>query len=148
MTELWPLHPAALGFLAFAVPILSYEVVSLVDSWDAVSGADRTAGTVIRFQLATGKTYAPVVGYEVDGRPYELVARVSLRPRDYTIGDAVVVCYHRERPAEGRLESFGELWLAPTILLCLGTILATLGVWVQMFGAEPRNNSKSVTDEV
>jgi hypothetical protein len=148
MNKLWPLHPVALGVLAFAVPILSYGVVWLVDSWHAVSGADRTAGTVLRFQLATKRTYAPVVGYEVDGRPYELVARVSSRPRDYTIGDAVVVCYHPECPAEGRLDSFGELWLAPTILVCLGTILATLGVWIQMLGAEPKNNSKSVTDEV
>jgi hypothetical protein len=148
MNKLWPLHPIALGFLAFAVAILSYGVVSLVDSWNAVSGAERTAGTVIRFQVATRRTYAPVVGYEVDGRPYEFVARVSSRPRDYKIGDAVVVCYHPERPAEGRLDSFGELWLFPIIFLGLGTLFATLGASSQMFSVEPKDNSKSVADEL
>jgi hypothetical protein len=89
-----------------------------------------------------------VVTYEVDRRPYELVARVSSRPWDYTIGDTVVVCYHPERPAEGRLDSFGELWLFPTIFLGVGTLWAILGVSSQMFGVESRNKSKSLIDEL
>jgi hypothetical protein len=128
--------------------MLSYGVVCLVDSWNTVSGADRTAGTVLKFQLATSRTYVPVAGYEVDGREYEFVARVSSRPRDYTIGDAVVVFYHPDRPAEGRLDSFSELWLFPTILLGLGTLWVTLGVSIQVFGADPKSKSKCVIDEL
>jgi hypothetical protein len=148
MSKSWPLDPVSLGFLTFAVAILFYGLVCVVDSWNAVSGANRTTGTVIRLHLATRRTYAPVVGYEVDRRPYEIVARLSSRPRDYAIGDAVVVCYHPDRPAEGRLDSFGELWLFPTIFLVLGTLFATLGVSSQISGVGAKNKSKYVVDEL
>jgi hypothetical protein len=148
MNKMWPLDPVSLGFLAFAVAILFYGLVCLVDSWNAASGAYRTTGTVIGFRPGPRWTYAPVVSYEVDCELYELVARVSSRPGVYTIGDAVVVCYHPERPAEGRLDSFGELWLFPTIFLVLGTLFATLGWTSQIFGVERRNKSKLAIDEL
>src|SRR4051794_17679025 len=142
-SEMWSLYMIELGALGFATLFLGLGVMTLVTSLNAVFGADRTTGTVIGFKGYARGDAAPVIRYQVDGKAYELVARLSSRPRDYSRGDTLKIRYHRERPGEGRLESFGELWLFPLIFLACGTIFVTFGVSAWMFGVERKRTAKS-----
>jgi hypothetical protein len=95
----------------------------------------RAQGTVVdietvRSRRGGGDSYKPVVEYRPAGDdPIRFQTGFSgaqfLLPKK---GDAVEVLYNPANPAGARLNSFLDLWMAPTALLAMGGVFALFGL--------------------
>jgi len=95
-------------------------------SWSNLYDAQRTEGAVVELaRVAPPKNpgkgqppnakpgFAPVVQYQVGDQTYRIRGNVSSSSPAYTIGDKVNVLYPADKPADARIDSFAENWLAP-----------------------------------
>jgi hypothetical protein len=134
--------------------------VSAIESVAATSGASRTEGRVVAGRLPDGRWAVElpfpdpnarrshkrgsgggaVVRFEVDGQAYEIAARRRWFEAGYPLGDREQVVYHAREPEAGRIDSFSELWLFPTIglvglvVVVGGLVVGFVIVWRQMYG--------------
>jgi hypothetical protein len=73
--------------------------------------------------------YAPRVRFTTgDGREIEFVSSTASSPPSYAEGDAVQVLYRPDRPADARIDSYADLWLAPTIVGGIGVFFAAFAI--------------------
>ncbi len=105
-------------FLAVAVVMIVGGAAMLADARDALFGGGRAPGTIVGLR-PTGRHSVPVIRYRVGGQEYLCQARVGTS--GYQFGQEVTIRYHPDRPGEGRLDTFSELWLFPLFLLGVGT---------------------------
>jgi hypothetical protein len=134
-------------FLAIATFLFAMGMATLVESWNTVVGADLITGIVVAFRPGGYSMSSPVIRYEVAGKGYEITALVSSGPRGYSRGDPVKVRYHPERPGEGRLGSFGELWFFPIVFLGTASLFATLGILAWMSRVEPEGDPGAFVED-
>lgn len=68
-----------------------------------------------------GTMYTPTVQYRIpapeggSGARFEISGNVRSSGRGYDIGEQVAVLYRPEAPEQGRIDSFVEQWLLPTV---------------------------------
>ena len=106
------------------------------NSWSFTTGARKADGTVIRLVETVnrrGTTSAPLVRYVVDGQTFEIQSSVGSSPPAYSVGEHVVILYHPEQPAQGRIHSFTELWLFALGFGGMGTLFVVIGVTVVLY---------------
>jgi hypothetical protein len=109
-------------------------------SWSILFDAQRTEGAVAEFaRVASPKNpakgqppnpkpgLAPVVQYQVGDQTYHIRGNVSSSGPAYTVGDKVYVLYPADKPADGRIDSFAENWLAPLALGGGGLLFTLVG---------------------
>ena len=93
-----------------------------------------TRGTVVEnmtVAFASGASYAPVVDFRtLEGETVRFADGVGSIPPDYEVGAEVKVLYDPEDVHSARGASWKRLWLAPTILTCVGLVPILLGVLV------------------
>jgi hypothetical protein len=119
----------ALIFTAVAVVLTALAVGFGLSAQRFAASADRTEGTVIRLQETGNKGMrAPVIHYTVADQLYEFQSSISRNPPSYAVGDKVTVIYHAERPGDGRIDSFFELWFLPLLLGGLGLVFGCIGL--------------------
>ena len=98
-----------------------------------VRTAGKADGTVIEnVGRASGH---PRVLFHADGRDFVFVSAVGSSPPSFQVNDTVRVFYDPKNPAEAKIDSFGELWMTPSIVACLGVVLGAIGagqfLWVR-----------------
>jgi len=85
-----------------------------------------TRGTVVdnmTVAFATGASYAPVVDFRtLEGETVRFTDGVGSIPPDYEVGAEVKVLYDPDDVHSARVASWKRLWLAPTILTCVGLV--------------------------
>ncbi len=123
------------GLAAMGAIFLAVAVGVGITTVRFVSDAKRADGVVIDLVWHSsgkgGSTAAPVVQYEVDGKPYQFKSRTSSKPPAYDIGEKVVVLYDPETPSEARLDGFWELYMLPLIFGFFGLLeSAAVAIWV------------------
>jgi len=105
-----------------------YGVVQLERSWVS------TRGTVVdnmTVAFASGASYAPVVDFRtLEGETARFVDGVGSIPPDYAVGAEVKVLYDPDDVHSARVASWKRLWLAPTLLTCVGLLPILVGVLV------------------
>jgi hypothetical protein len=105
-----------------------YRVEQLERSWVS------TRGTVVDnvvVAFATGASYAPVVDFRtLEGETVRFADGVGSIPPDYEVGADVKVLYDPDDVHSARVASWKRLWLAPTILTCVGLVPMLIGVVV------------------
>ena len=105
-----------------------YRVVQLERSWIS------TRGTVVDNMVvafATGASYAPVVDFRtLEGETVRFTDGVGTIPPDYEVGTEVKVLYDPDDVHSARVASWKRLWLAPTLITCVGLLPILLGVLV------------------
>jgi hypothetical protein len=108
-----------------------YKVVQLERSWVSARGTV-VDNMVVAF--ASGASYAPVVDFRtLEGETVRFTDGVGTIPPDYEVGAEVKVLYDPNDAHSGRVASWKRLWLAPTILTCVGLLPMLVGVpviWV------------------
>jgi hypothetical protein len=107
----------------------------------------RVEGEVIDLDTSQGSHARPVVAYEVNGQTHRLQSQGSIGSlaAEYQIGDTVEVLYPPNRPGEGTINSFSDLWLSAVGLGLPG--FALLAVWfyfVRHVGRSPVYAPRSV----
>jgi hypothetical protein len=115
--------PRRLPQLGVMIPILAaiclFASVSLTSmAINKLSTYHRTEGRVVDFvrQKTTKTTRVyPVVAYDVGGNRYEFRDAESMGwfAPTYQLGDKVGVLFPPDRPTDGEIYSFGNLWLGP-----------------------------------
>lgn len=99
-----------------------------------VSTATRAEGTILENVWgASGtsnrsRTWYPRVRFQAGGREIVFVSDLGSSPPSFQVNDAVRVIYDPKRPAEAKIDSFGELWMTPLIIASLGVVFAMVGV--------------------
>lgn len=104
-----------------------------------VRTAGKADGTVIENVGSGGtgqrSTYHPRVRFRADGRDFVFVSGVGSRAPSFQVNDAVRVFYDPKNPAEAKIDSFGELWMIPSIVASLGVVFGMVGagqfLWVR-----------------
>jgi hypothetical protein len=110
-------------------------------SWRTSSEAQRTQGRVVELARVEGPRtpgpkgqpvsnnpgLAPVVEYQVGGQTYRIQGQVSSSSPAYAVGESVDVLYQPDRPAEGRIDSFAEKWLAALVFGGGGLLFTLIG---------------------
>ncbi|MGB9300501.1 MAG: DUF3592 domain-containing protein [Anaerolineae bacterium] len=105
-----------------------YKVVQLERSWVSTHGTVVDNMTVA---FATGASYAPVVDSQtLEGETVRFIDGVGTIPPDYEIGAEVKVLYDPDDVHNAQIVSWKRLWLAPTILTCVGLVPMLSGVVV------------------
>lgn len=99
------------------------------------SNAKRADGVVVELVWSHsgkgGSSAAPMVRFEVDGKPFTFRGGVSSRPPSYDVGEKVRVLYDPEDPSNAKIDGFWELYLLPFIFTLLGGLeLLAVGIWV------------------
>lgn len=123
------------GLAAMGAIFLAVGVGVGITTVRFVSDAKRTDGVVVdlvwRSGSKGGSTAAPVVSYEVDGKTYKFTSSTSSRPPAYDVGEGVPVLYDPERPSEGRIDGFMELYMLPLAFGIFGVVSsAAVAIWV------------------
>ena len=95
--------------------------------------AVRAPGVVV--EMATNhssegnSTYAPVVGFEHDGRKYTFKDTISSNPPSYRRGEAVGVLYDPDQPRDARIDRGRWNKAVPILIGVFGALLCLLGFW-------------------
>ncbi|GAB4581641.1 MAG: hypothetical protein Fur0022_43900 [Anaerolineales bacterium] len=98
-----------------------------------------TIGTVIRLDESSddsGTAYSPVFQYQVNGQTYEFESQNATNPPTHRVGDQDTIYYDPTNPEKAQVDSFFDMWLAPSLLICVGSggVIATnIGVLVWIF---------------
>jgi len=91
-------------------------------------------GTVVdnmTVAFASGASYAPVVDFRtMEAGMVRFTDGVGTIPPDYEVGAEVKVLYDPADVHSARVVSWKRLWLAPTILTCVGLLPILVGVLV------------------
>ena len=67
--------------------------------------------------------------YKVEGHTYRIVGHFAPAPPSvYRAGEKVVVAYQPSSPSDGRIDSFGEMWLAPLAFGVAGALFTLIGL--------------------
>lgn len=81
------------------------------------------------YQKKRSSSTVPEVQYSVNGTVHTIHGVISTSFSVYKIGQNVPVYYFPERPAEGVVGSFVELWMLPVIFGGVGFLLALAGAF-------------------
>lgn len=87
------------------------------------TGGAQTIGTVIRLDESSSDgstTYSPVFQYQVNGQTYEFESQNSSSPPTHRVGDQDTIYYDPTNPEKAQIDSFMDMWLAPSLLVCFG----------------------------
>ena len=98
-----------------AIPIAVAMVMGYM-SWKGISGSLRTQGTVVALVSSTSSDSngeAPLVDYQVEGQAHRIRGNAFISFAAYSVGETVTVLYKPERPEDGTIDSFTELWFGP-----------------------------------
>jgi hypothetical protein len=134
--------PFALAFLFLGLMGLAVGVVSGWSSYRYLTSTRRADGKVLELvRLAPGKGVllkgkagasasglAPLVEYEVDGRVYCVRGQAYAPSCPYAVGETVTVLYSIDRPSEGKIECFSDVWLTPILYGSAGGLFVVIGV--------------------
>lgn len=71
-----------------------------------------------------GLRYTSVVKYEVDGQTYSAEVGEPSIPAEYEVGETLTVRYQRNDPQTVEIDSWGERWLFPLIIIPSMTLTA------------------------
>ena len=105
-----------------------------------VVSASRAAGTLVAYEMEvrqvgpgeTETTCYPVVEFtDAGGAKRRLRAGTGSDPKSIKEGSPVTVLYPREQPEKVEIETWGELWALPTMLIgfCGLTLLFFVAYW-------------------
>lgn len=97
------------------------------ESWDFTQEGRSLSGIVVDFHESMDEDqqlrYAPVVEYQIDGRPYRFVGVAEANSPAYRIGEELPVLVDPAAPDRARLNLWGTLWGIPAALTAVGLIL-------------------------
>ncbi|HEX8162639.1 MAG TPA: DUF3592 domain-containing protein [Pyrinomonadaceae bacterium] len=98
----------------------------------------RTTGTVVGFDERRGgkggRTYAPVVTFEVRDRgAFRFTDPLHTSPKGYDVGQQVEVLYHWQDHSRARLASPFRLYFVPGLLGFLGLVFTSVGAIIFWF---------------
>jgi Protein of unknown function (DUF3592) len=138
-------NPITLCFLIIPVMMglvfIAIGVGIAWSSWALLSGGQRADGTVVEMvrvesstahdakgrPISTQPVFTPVVQYQVGGKTHRIQGHVSTVDPAYPVGGAVIVLYLADEPADGRIDSFAEMWLAPLVFGGGGLLFTLVG---------------------
>lgn len=106
-----------------AIPIVAGAFMGYL-SWKAISDSLSTPGVVSGFigSSDSSSTEAPIVEYQVDGKPYRITGSAFTAFSAYSAGQTVPVLYKAGHPEGGTINSFTELWFGPAVFAGFGLI--------------------------
>jgi hypothetical protein len=121
--------------LVIGVPFLlvgfseAYKSLQLERSWVS------TRGTVVDNYWEAfahgGAAYVPVVDFQTaDGKAVRFTDGIGSVPPDYEVGTEVQVLYEPDDVRSARVVSWKRLWLAPTLITCVGLLPVLIAVVV------------------
>jgi hypothetical protein len=105
---------------------------SLLGRLTFMNSATHTRGTILEMRAVhttrTGAgTMVPVFRYTAsDGQSYLIVSAVSVRASAFTVGQEVPVLYRAGQPNTAVIESYGPLFMYPTVFGIVGAAFFTL----------------------
>ncbi|MEP7355890.1 MAG: DUF3592 domain-containing protein [Anaerolineales bacterium] len=114
-------------------------------SYNLTTRGGRADGTVVAMDESNdddGTTYAPIVGYEVDGERYEMNSHNYSSPPAYHVGQKVTILYNLADPNTARIDSFWDLWLLPIIFIGLAVPFGLIFNAAMLFGLIQRLRSR------
>lgn len=116
----------AVGFV-----LIGGALLKIIGNWLFLRLAQTADGTVVGFKTARSSdrhtVYLPVVEFaNRANRRFQITGSVAANPPAYRIGDRVTVRFPPKNPRGGRIQSFWELWIVPTICCAVGLTLLGL----------------------
>lgn len=112
-------------------------------TWSFLGNAESATGTVVALtprqtcsdndndknRMSCSTVYAPLVRFTTaDGREIEYQSSTATSPPSHRVGDQVEVLYLPDDPYRARVDSWVDLWLAPTIVGGIGGIFGIVAV--------------------
>jgi hypothetical protein len=82
------------------------------------------------YQKKRGRGSVSEVSYSVDGIDHIIYANIGTSPSAYAIGQKLPVYFFPERPGEGVVGSFVELWLFSVVFGGIGSVFSLGGGFI------------------
>ena len=132
-------------FGGFGAAMVAGGAAMLIKTRRFVAAANRTPGKVVAHETRTSEStdddnrsvqktyYHPIIEFkDASGVQRRVTSDTGSNPKSYADGAAVTVLYDQDDPEKAKIESFGQLWLMPAILLGMGLIflIITICIWV------------------
>ena len=99
-----------------------------IDKNKQIANSFLATGVVIDFVVDEG--LAPVISYEVDGRPYQYISSIYSNPPAFELNESVVIYVNKDDPNDIIINSFINKWLIVTIFASFGLVFALIGLLV------------------
>jgi hypothetical protein len=122
-------RPFGIGLAVGAVALLALAVYLMVEQRRFGAGAGHADGVVVEMvsrENVAGrpKMWAPIVRYEVAGKPYRLRTDRFAFPARFAVGDKLEVLYRPSDPGDARLGGARQQYTTAILVaiggLCLG----------------------------
>jgi hypothetical protein len=102
-----------------------------------------TEGIVCDFQVREtsegDEVYHPIFRYRArNGHEYTICSDTGTDPPGFKKGQSVGIFYNPDNPADARIDTFAQLWLAPLVLGALGVLFCLVGVLLVVISATNR----------
>src|SRR5262245_21502806 len=123
------------------IALLAIGVFVLLRKRRFVAGAARTSGTVVGHEARTTPShgeddrtvqqtlYHSIFEFkDARGAQRRVTSPTGGNPQPYAEGTAVTVLFDPHDPDRAEIESFGQQWLLPAILLGLGTVFTAIAI--------------------
>src|SRR5688572_17817027 len=90
--------------------------------WQLQTKGETASGTVVRMEESNSSeggccVYSPVVEFRAGGKTYSFQGDTASDPPEYRVGQEVRVRYDPANPETAQIDSFGERWLFPIIII-------------------------------
>jgi hypothetical protein len=113
--------------LVVGVPFLLIGLSEVYKVGQLERGSISTHGTVVdnawRAFAHGGAAYVPVVDFQtLEGETVRFADGIGSIPPDYEVGSEVQVLYDPDDVHSARVVSWKRLWLAPTLITCVGLL--------------------------
>ena len=127
---------ATVLFLSFTFSIIAFTffIVEFVTWRSYIQQGLHSKGTIINVyekdQGDGGITIVAEIQYSVNNQSYYINNKVNnaFKPNEYEIGDEIDILYLEERPDEGRINSFTEIYFSLGVIFTLGLTFLITGM--------------------
>jgi Protein of unknown function (DUF3592) len=116
------------AFVIVGIGILLFGLAAyfFIEKTNQMANSHLITGIVVGFIVDDGA--APIIDYEIEGVFYQYTSNVYASPPGYEINETVEIYVNNDDPNDIIINSFGNKWLAVTILGIFGSVMVLIGL--------------------
>lgn len=114
-------------------------------SGNLAANGEAAHGTVVDMKRGSKGSLSPIVEFTTaSGQRIRMTAITSSKNPDYRIGEQITVLYLPSDPSTNAIQSFGEMWVMPTVFLPIGFGGVAGGVAAWIYGVRRKRDRRRV----
>jgi hypothetical protein len=134
------------AFVVMGVGLLMWGTAAyfFIEKKQQITNSYLATGIVIDFIVDEG--LAPVISYDVNGRPYQYISSIYSNPPAFELNESVEIYVNKDDPNDIIINSYVNKWLIVTIFASFGLVLDLIGLLLLKLKASARSSDINFFD--